>query len=117
MRQPYKYTVDDSVLHVFVSASKRRREELLRILDHLAVEPHSAGDSLQLDDAGRVRSGEFANVSEYIRHCIRVAELVEARSGPRGASFATRQELEHLLDEGMESPGASVTANDCSPSG
>jgi Arc/MetJ-type ribon-helix-helix transcriptional regulator len=58
----------------------------------------------------RIRSGEFANVSEYIRHCIRVAELVEARSGPRGASFATRQELERLLDDGMGSPGAPVTA-------
>ena len=59
----------------------------------------------------RIRSGEFANASEYIRHCIRVAELVEARSGPRGASLATRQELEGLLDDGMESPGAPVTAN------
>ena len=57
----------------------------------------------------RVRSGEFANASEYIRHCIRGAELVEARSGPRGASFATRQELERLLDEGMRSPGAPAT--------
>ena len=57
----------------------------------------------------RIRSGEFANASEYIRHCIRVAELVEARSGPRGATFATRQELERLLDEGMGSPGAPVT--------
>ena len=37
----------------------------------------------------RIRSGEFANASEYIRHCIRIAEMVEARSGPRGASFAT----------------------------
>jgi len=59
----------------------------------------------------RIRSGEFANASEYIRHCIRVAELVEARSGPRGASFATRQELERLLDDGMKSPGAPVTAS------
>ena len=59
----------------------------------------------------RIRSGEFANASEYIRHCIRVAELLEARSGPRGASFATRQELERLLDDGMESPGAPVTAS------
>jgi putative addiction module CopG family antidote len=59
----------------------------------------------------RIRSGEFANASEYIRHCIRVAEQVEARSGPRGASFATRQELERLLDDGMESPGAPVTAS------
>jgi len=59
----------------------------------------------------RIRSGEFAHASEYIRHCIRVAELVEARSGPRGASFATRQELERLLDEGMSSPGEPVTAS------
>ena len=59
----------------------------------------------------RVRSGEFANASEYIRHCIRVAELVEARSGPRGASFATRQELERLLVKGMRSPARPVTAS------
>jgi putative addiction module CopG family antidote len=59
----------------------------------------------------RIRSGEFANASEYVRHCIRVAELVEARSGPRGASFATRQELERLLDEGMQSPGAPLTSS------
>jgi putative addiction module CopG family antidote len=59
----------------------------------------------------RIRSGEFANASEYIRHCIRVAEQVEARSGPRGANFATRQELERLLDDGMGSPGAPVTAS------
>ena len=57
----------------------------------------------------RIRSGEFANASEYIRHCVRVGDLVEARSGPRGASFATRQELERLLDAGMRSPGAPVT--------
>lgn len=59
----------------------------------------------------RVQSGEFANASEYIRHCIRVAELVEARSGPRGASFATRQELERLLDDGMRSPAGTVTTS------
>jgi hypothetical protein len=53
VNQPYKYTVDDSVLQVFLLASKRRREELLRIFDHLAAEPRSAGDSLQLDDTGR----------------------------------------------------------------
>ncbi|MBM3883154.1 MAG: hypothetical protein FJ387_26145 [Verrucomicrobia bacterium] len=57
----------------------------------------------------RIRSGEFANASEYLRHCIRIAELVEARSAPPGASFATRQELQRLLDEGMRNPGAPVT--------
>lgn len=59
----------------------------------------------------RIRSGEFANASEYIRHCIRVAELVEARSGPRRASFATRQELERGLDEGMRSPAGPMTVS------
>lgn len=57
----------------------------------------------------RVRSREFANASEYLRHCIRVAEAVEARSGPRGASFATRQELEGLLDAGLASPAERVS--------
>lgn len=58
----------------------------------------------------RGRSGEFANASEYVRHCIRVAEAVEARSGPAGASFATRQELEGLLDESLKSPAEPMTA-------
>ena len=45
----------------------------------------------------RIEAGELANASEFIRHCIRVAEAVEARSGPAGASFTTREQLESLL--------------------
>lgn len=56
----------------------------------------------------RIRSGEFANAAEYIRHCIRVAELVEARSGPRGASFATRHELSGGWRTGLQWVGVSV---------
>ena len=59
----------------------------------------------------RVKSGEFANASEYVRHCIRVAEAVDARSGPVGASFATRADLERLLEEGMRSEAAPMTAD------
>jgi hypothetical protein len=49
----YKYTVDDEVLRVFLSSSKRQREELLRIFDHLAANSHMAGDSVQSDQTGR----------------------------------------------------------------
>ena len=58
----------------------------------------------------RIKSGEFANASEYVRHCIRVAEAVESRSGPVGASFATRADLERLLKEGMQSEATPMTA-------
>ncbi len=53
MSSCYKYTVDDSVLQLFFSARKRDREELLRIFDHLAANPHLKGDSVQLDNTGR----------------------------------------------------------------
>ena len=53
MNVPYKYTVDDAVLHVFASARKRHREELLRIFDYLAKEPFTKGDTTQADHTGR----------------------------------------------------------------
>lgn len=57
----------------------------------------------------RVRSGEFANASEFIRHCIRVAEAVESRFGPAGASFRSRDELERLLLEARETEAEPMT--------
>jgi len=50
---PYRYSVDDSVLQVFVSASKRQRLELLRIFDFLSHEPFTEGESVQSDHVGR----------------------------------------------------------------
>jgi hypothetical protein len=51
--RPYKYTVDAAVLAVCAAATKRRREELLRIFDRLAADPYQEGDSTQPDDKGR----------------------------------------------------------------
>jgi hypothetical protein len=51
---PYKYSVDDSVLTAFASASRRQREELLRIFDFLAANPFLAADSPQRDHTGRI---------------------------------------------------------------
>ena len=53
MKLPCKYSVDDSILHVFSAATRRQRQELLRIFDFLAREPFTAGESTQLDHAGR----------------------------------------------------------------
>src|SRR5258708_39756966 len=50
----YNYTVDDAVLQVFLSSSKRKRDELLRIFDYLAANPQLPGDSTQPDRVGRV---------------------------------------------------------------
>lgn len=53
MSRSYTYTVDDAVLHLFLGARKRDREELLRVFDYLAANPHTAGDSVQPDQTGR----------------------------------------------------------------
>ena len=53
MKSPYKYTVDDAVLHIFAAETKRQRQELLRIFDFLAREPFTEGESIQRDHAGR----------------------------------------------------------------
>ncbi len=57
----------------------------------------------------RVKDGEFANASEFIRHCVRVTEAVEKRRGPSGAAFATRKELEHILEESFASARRPIT--------
>lgn len=53
MKSPYKFSVDDAVLHVFAGTKKRHREELLRIFDYLASDPYTKGDSTQADHTGR----------------------------------------------------------------
>ena len=53
MKLPYQYSVDETVLHVFSAASRRRREELIRIFDFLAREPFTVEDSIQRDHTGR----------------------------------------------------------------
>ena len=49
----YCYSVDDAVLQVFASVSKRQRLELLRSFDFLAREPFTPGDGTQVDRVGR----------------------------------------------------------------
>ena len=49
MKLPYKYSVDDAVLHIFAAETKRQRQELLRIFDFLAREPFTEGESIQRD--------------------------------------------------------------------
>lgn len=53
MRLPYKYTIDDAVLHLFAAAPKRQREQLLKIFDFLSREPSTPGDHTQVDRSGR----------------------------------------------------------------
>jgi len=50
---PYRYSVDDAVLRNFAAASKRHRQELLRVFDFLAQEPFTEGESTQADHVGR----------------------------------------------------------------
>jgi Arc/MetJ-type ribon-helix-helix transcriptional regulator len=57
----------------------------------------------------RVKNKEFSSVSECIRHCIRMADAIERVSGPAGASFSTRAELEHVLEEAFAAPAAPLT--------
>ena len=53
MKGPYKYTVDAAVLKVFTGATRRQREELLRIFDFLSQNPFTDGDSTQPDNTRR----------------------------------------------------------------
>jgi hypothetical protein len=49
----YRYTVDDTVLELFASASRRDRVNLLKIFEFLAREPFTEGEATQADRAGR----------------------------------------------------------------
>jgi hypothetical protein len=53
VKLPYKYTVDNAVLHLFAAAPKQQREQLLRIFDFLSREPFTNGDHTQADPTGR----------------------------------------------------------------
>jgi Arc/MetJ-type ribon-helix-helix transcriptional regulator len=57
----------------------------------------------------RVKNKEFSSASECIRHCIRVADAIERVSGPAGASFSNRAELEDILEESFATPAAPLT--------
>ena len=57
----------------------------------------------------RVKNREFSSASECLRHCIRVADQVEKITGPRGASFATREQLEAILEDSFEQRGTPWT--------
>jgi hypothetical protein len=57
----------------------------------------------------RVKNKEFSSASECLRHCIRVADAIERVSGPAGASFSNRAELEDILEEAFASPAAPLT--------
>jgi Arc/MetJ-type ribon-helix-helix transcriptional regulator len=58
----------------------------------------------------RVKNKEFSSASECIRHCIRMADAIERVSGPAGASFSTRAELEDILEQAFGGPAAPLTA-------
>ena len=49
----YRYTVDDAVLEVFATTTKRHREKLLRIFAQLTDNPFLRGDTTQHDSVGR----------------------------------------------------------------
>ena len=57
----------------------------------------------------RVKNKEFSSASECVRHCIRIADAVERVSGPVGASFSTRAQLEEILLEAFATPAAPLT--------
>jgi Arc/MetJ-type ribon-helix-helix transcriptional regulator len=58
----------------------------------------------------RVKNKEFSSASECVRHCIRVADAIERVSGPAGASFSSRAELEDILEAAFAAPATPLTA-------
>ena len=51
----------------------------------------------------QIATGRFANESEVIRHSLRLADALERNAGPRGCSVNSREELEELLLESLDS--------------
>ena len=86
MIPPYKYTVDDAVLEVFASATKRQREVLLRIFAQLADDPFLLGETIQRDHVGRPlqvrRFGEWTVTywPEHLGNCVHVVALEHLRA-------------------------------------
>ena len=53
MSDGFDYVADKSVLEIFCKCTKRDREELLRIFQHLAHAPAQRGDYVQRCSGGR----------------------------------------------------------------
>lgn len=51
--EPYGYALGEEAVHAFTSQSARTREELLRILDGLALNPFEQGDYREQGRSGR----------------------------------------------------------------
>jgi hypothetical protein len=81
VKLPYKYTVDEAVLHVFAASSKRQREDLLRIFAFLAREPFTPGETIQADRTGRrcevKRFGEWL-IIYWTEHLVSEIHILDA---------------------------------------
>ena len=81
MKFPYKYTVDESVFHVFANCNKRQREELLRIFNFLSRQPFTEGDTTQPDRTGRhcqvKRFGDWLIVY-WAEHLVGEVHIIDA---------------------------------------
>jgi putative addiction module CopG family antidote len=55
----------------------------------------------------QIAAGRFTSESEVIRHSLRLADALERNAGPGGCSANSREALEALLLEGLDS-GPSV---------
>jgi len=53
MISPHKFVVDDAVVELFSSGTKRQREDLLQISSTLAASPYQRGDWQQRTVDGR----------------------------------------------------------------
>lgn len=77
--------MDDAVLQIFASVSKRQRERLLRIFDQLVKDPFIKADSRQLDNTGRQcnvnRFGEWLVIwwPEHLADQIHIIDLEHLR--------------------------------------
>ncbi len=75
----YRYTVDATVLEVFAAATKRQREQLLRIFAQLAENLFWAGEAVQHDNVGRPvqvrRFGEWI-VTYWPEHLAKVVHIL-----------------------------------------
>lgn len=75
----YGYALGDEAVHAFTSLPVRRRENLLRIFEHLARYPKQEGDFQESGASGRVYEVKLHDnllLTWWVDHAVREVRIV-----------------------------------------
>lgn len=75
----YGYALGDEAVHAFTSLPPRRREKLLRVLEHLARFPSQEGDYQETGTSGRLYEVQLSDdllLTWWVDHAVREVRIV-----------------------------------------